>query len=62
MGYSVVGAATGALVGGNIVSGLLGAASGKSAEVMVSYLRSLRKRRQGKAVLDLIFSFYPAQD
>jgi hypothetical protein len=62
MGYSAVGAATGALMGGSIVTGLVGAASGKSAEVVVNYLRNLRERRQGRAVLDLIVSFYPPLD
>lgn len=58
LSYSAVGAATGALAGGSLVSGLTGAAGGKGAEVVVSYLRNLRKRREGKAVLDLVMSFY----
>jgi hypothetical protein len=62
MGYAAIGAATGAAVGGSIVSGLVGAASGKGAEVIVSYLRGIKERREGKAVLDLIISFYPEHD
>ena len=59
LGYSAVGAVTGALVGGSIASGRVGAVGGKGAEVVVKYLRSLKEQREGKAVLDLVVSFYP---
>ncbi len=60
LAYSAVGAIAGAALSGDLTASLVGATGGKGAEVIVSYIRGLRKRREGKALLDLVLSFYPA--
>jgi hypothetical protein len=62
MTYSAVGALTGFALGGNIGTALAGAASAKGTEVIVSYLRGLKERRQGKAILDLALAFHSNDD
>jgi hypothetical protein len=62
MGYTAVGAVAGAASGASVTSSLIGAVSGKGAEVVINYLRTLKRQREGKAILDLVVSFYPAND
>jgi hypothetical protein len=62
LGYAAVGATAGALAGGRITTSLVGAAAGKGSETLVKYLRGIQAQRKGKAVLDLIVSFYPENE
>ena len=62
LGYSAVGATAGALAGGKLTTGLIGAAATKGSQVLVNYLRGIQERREGKAVLDLVVSFYPEDE
>ena len=58
-----LGAVVGATVsGGNLLAPLVGAGSVKIVETTASYVRSLRKRRRGRALLDLALTFNDRTD
>jgi hypothetical protein len=59
LAFSGVGATAGYSVGGNLESSLAGAVASKVVEIGVEYVKAVKERRRGSAILDLIalFSF-----
>ncbi|MFG2109474.1 hypothetical protein [Micromonospora chersina] len=53
MTLSGIGALGGAAAGGRLGTALVGAGTGKAAEVFVEYLKAVRERRKSQAILDL---------
>ncbi|MCG5439251.1 hypothetical protein [Micromonospora foliorum] len=54
---SGIGTLGGAIAGGKIAPALIGAATGKIAEVALEYLKAKRAQRQARAILDITVSF-----